>query len=300
MTVTFRPITVDLLVGNVSSLILLLVSLGYYYLEEKKHFKSGIFIGIAASLKLAPLLIVSLHIMRNKYTAIVAVIATIALILLLPTTKYGVNSNFSQTRAYVYQAIIPHVTHPNVTTFHANQSASAVIYRYLSPSDAADPASSVPSIYVNIMSLSRRPLQIISAIARLSILSATFLTLMLYRKSYDLLPYQYSLILLAMTLISSLAWIHHYVVMLFPMLALLKDAIAGKWKLFFPLSVTMLLMSGTAKVVVGLRMSVVFSAYGLTFLAGMIIYGTTLYILWNNYMQGRRCGTGDSLSLKSG
>ena len=216
IAVNFRPITAELLLGNVDLLILLVVSLGFYHLQKNNYFKSGIFIGIGASIKVAPILIVLLYFMKKKYIAILVVITTILLTLLLPAIKYGVNSNLSQIKAWVDQIMIIQPPHP-YSVFFVNQSVSAVIYRYLSHVDCIGPAASQP-LYVNIVSLSSTALQVISGTARLSVLFVTLLTLMLYRKRDDLLCYQYSLILMTMPLISSVGWVSHYVVMLVPIL----------------------------------------------------------------------------------
>jgi alpha-1,2-mannosyltransferase len=134
-TLSFYPLWVDVAQGQANLLVLLLVTVGIVgILRERPAF--GAAIGVAAALKLTPLILVVWLLLDRRYRAAAFVLGGFAVL-----TTAGALLRFQDTIAYFGQ-VLPALA--SGTAFYANQSLAGVLGRTLSANPYTQPWIDLP------------------------------------------------------------------------------------------------------------------------------------------------------------
>jgi alpha-1,2-mannosyltransferase len=121
-TLTFYPLWVDVVQGQANLLVLMLVTIGMVgVLRDRPAF--GAAIGVAAALKLTPLILVAWLLLDRRFRAAAFTLGGFAIV-----TLAGALLRFQDTVAYVGQ-VLPALA--SGTAFYANQSLAGVLDRTL-------------------------------------------------------------------------------------------------------------------------------------------------------------------------
>jgi alpha-1,2-mannosyltransferase len=136
-TLTFYPLWVDVVQGQANLLVLLLVTAGIVgVLRGRPAF--GAAIGVAAALKLTPLILVVWLLLDRRFRA-----AGFAFVGFAVLTAAGALLRFQDSVAYFGQ-VLPALA--SGTAFYANQSLAGVLHRTLSANPYTQPWINLPSV----------------------------------------------------------------------------------------------------------------------------------------------------------
>jgi alpha-1,2-mannosyltransferase len=134
-TLSFYPLWVDVAQGQANLLVLLLVTLGIVgVLRDRPAF--GVAIGVAAALKLTPLILVVWLLLDRRFRAAAFVLGGFAIL-----TLAGALLRFQDTVAYFGQ-VLPALA--SGTAFYANQSLAGLLDRTLSANTYTQPWINLP------------------------------------------------------------------------------------------------------------------------------------------------------------
>lgn len=235
--------------GQMNNLILLLVVAAYFFSKKGKDIYSGLVLGLAISLKIVPILLLSYFLINRKYKIVLASILSSLLFFLLAGWAFGFNLIFEY-----FLKVVPMIFGQPGKSIYYNQAFSGFVDR----------------VGLN---------QIFVWIFLITVLVITFYSFIKRTKDNSL---GFSLILSATLLINTFSWQHHFVWLIFPYLSawyFLKKKRLGLTKLL--LVVSYLLVAFNIKqpgmmannIFSGIIMSHVFSG---NFLLWLIL----LYISW--------------------
>ena len=136
-TLTFYPLWVDVVQGQANLLVLLLVTVGIVGVLRGRPAFGGA-IGVAAALKLTPLILVVWLLLDRRFRA-----AGFALVGFAVLTAAGALLRFQDSVAYFGQ-VLPALA--SGTAFYANQSLAGVLHRTLSANPYTQPWINLPSV----------------------------------------------------------------------------------------------------------------------------------------------------------
>ncbi len=95
----------NLLLGQFYLILLLLITLGYYYVKSEKEMMSGTFLGIGAAIKYFPLIFIPTLLMKKKNKTAVVLLLTIFSINLIALFFFGMNVYFE----FINKVFISHL-----------------------------------------------------------------------------------------------------------------------------------------------------------------------------------------------
>jgi alpha-1,2-mannosyltransferase len=134
-TLSFYPLWVDVVQGQANLLVLLLVTVGIVgVLRGRPAF--GVAIGVAAALKLTPLILVVWLLLDRRFRAAAFVLGGFTIL-----TATGALLRFQDTVAY-FRQVLPALA--SGTAFYANQSLAGVLDRILSSNAYTQPWITLP------------------------------------------------------------------------------------------------------------------------------------------------------------
>jgi alpha-1,2-mannosyltransferase len=178
--------------GQVNNLILLLLVATFGFYKQRKNLWSGISLGLAVVLKLTPVFLLGLFLVKRKWRIVFSSLATILSLNLLAGLAFG----FDLTSAYFFK-IIPNLFGGAGKEVYYNQAMSGFIARGIADYNLRFYLSSF--FFILILGI--------------SYWSVT--------KRGKLGSLDFSLLIMASLLINSLSWQHHFVWAIFPFLAVL-------------------------------------------------------------------------------
>ena len=187
-TLTFYPLWVDVVQGQANLLVLLLVTVGIVGILKGRP-AAGAAIGVAAALKLTPLILVIWLLLDRRFRAAAFVLGGLTIV-----TAAGALLRFQDTVAYFGQ-VLPALA--SGTAFYANQSLAGVLDRTLSSNAYTQPWIAVPWVSV------------------LLIAAAAILTLWWWWQTRRQTPQARAVAFIPLIpLLSSVTWTHHLVIVL--------------------------------------------------------------------------------------
>ena len=215
-----------LMLGQINMLILLLICSALYWIKKGKPETAGIFLGFASVLKITPLLFIAYFIFKKQFRIMKGVlISLLVFIVIIPVLFFGVGKTIEYHKTWFQRSFFPQVTNNEFMEgrFYrsGNQSLEAMANRFLTDL----PYNIVSGKYLTIKSVSILHFgrNTVKWITRLLVLIILCIMMILCRVpaeahagSSRLINFEYSLVLIAMVLISPLSWTHHFVILLFP------------------------------------------------------------------------------------
>ena len=271
----------NLYLGQMNILLLFLIGLTLLLHQRGKEFAAGFTLALGIALKLTPLLLLLYFIYRRRVKLTLAtIISLIILLSLLPIPFLGWERNFELLSSFYQQVIKPTVSGGigySIGAYrHTNQSLAAFLFRLL----ARTPADTISgkTVYANIADLSEETISLIIKIADLIIivLLAIFLRQRTSLKEGAFIPFfEYSLIVMAMLLISPISWISHFILLTIPY-------IVGSWyalKLKGRMGSLILSSLFTCFLLSSLGVSRRLQSYSPLFLGTIILFSSFLFVL---------------------
>jgi len=201
---------------NVVMLVLLLFFV--YYLVNRKDALAGVYLGIAAAIKLVPVLFLVYLLLKKKFKALLSSLAAFSLLLFIPSFRWGLRRNIDFLNEWLASL---GATVPAEYIQHKNQSLMAAISRFCSANSD-----------VSILNLDGGNLTGV-----ILFLYAVFVFALVYytvRKSGEgenkEMLYNVSFFFMAMTILSPVGTKTTFVYALLPIAVLIKEAFSRKLK----------------------------------------------------------------------
>jgi hypothetical protein len=222
---SLRPITSDLIHGNVNLFILFLVVAGLYALHKGRQGGGGLMIALAIACKVTPALFVPYLLWKRAWRALAGCAVGLVLFLwLVPSCFLGWAENQQLLTSWTRQMIVPFVVRGEVTSVHENQSLPGLAARLLRhrPSfvewEKTPPHTLQAKFYDNAFDL---PASVPHWVVRGAEL--LFVAVVLWRCRQPLGPRsgwplaaEFAVIVLGMLLFSERTWKHHCVTLVLP------------------------------------------------------------------------------------
>jgi hypothetical protein len=226
LLLTWRFLDNDLGYGNVNIPLLSLVLLSGWLLCRGRPFTAGLAVAVAASIKVTPALLLVYFAYKGWWRAVLGGLIGVAVCLFLwPALFFGWAGNW-QLLVRWYEAVVSgFLAQGAVRSEHTNQALVGILNRLLGTHVAI-----FPDTYLTIVDLSQPARDAVRLLLSAGVLAALGWAC---RRRFDVrqqpvtLATEVSLVLIAMLLLSGLAWKSHFVVLLLPyatLLAYLADA----------------------------------------------------------------------------
>lgn len=186
------PVKWTLGMGQINNLIFLLLVAIFYFYQKRQDFLSGVSLGLAVILKLTPLFLLGLFLLKRKWKIVFYSLATILFFTFLAGLVFG----FDLTVNYFFK-ILPSLFGGTGKEIYYNQSISGLLARLIADNNLGFYFSSFFSFLI---------------------LGISYWVLARRKKLTSL---DYSLLIIAILLVNRFSWQHHFVWTIFPFLALL-------------------------------------------------------------------------------
>jgi hypothetical protein len=260
---SLRPITSDLIHGNVNLFILFLVVAGLYALYRGRQLGGGLVIALAIACKVTPALFVPYLVWKRAWRALAGCgVGLVLFFWVVPSCFLGWAENQRLLASWTDQMIVPFVVRGEVTSVHENQSLPGLAARLLThrPSFVEwdkSPPHALQGVYFD------NALDLPASVPRWVVRGAQllFVGLVLWRCRQPLVPRagwplaaEFAVVVLGMLLFSERTWKHHCVTLVLPFavlcyyLATARPAVWLKRYLVGTLVAVVLLMLTTATV----------------------------------------------------
>jgi len=224
----------NFLLGQLYSLLLFAIALGYYYLTKEDGYQAGYLWGISAAIKYFPIIYVPILIIKRKWKGLFSLLLTIILINLITIVITGHE---------IYLQFIKHVLFSHLNGELSSQSKYAVqfqswnsLLRILFVQDPIEnkiPLFDSPSAFIMV---------------RISIyLIFIYVTANLIyriRENKNFLPYSSVILTLALLVLTPASATYHLLILAFPLILLLSKAIEEKKKAYSRSFVLIYIMIG--------------------------------------------------------
>ncbi len=292
LLLTLRPLMEDLQHGNVNILIMFLATAGLWAFVHERDSWAGLAIALGTTFKVTPALFIPYFAYKRQWRVVAwSVTGLILFLLILPSLVIGPARNAELLLAWAEIMIKPYAVDGVITyTTQINQSLPGLFFRLFTESPGIE-LTDQPTVYVNWMALNPPYARLIvrgllvSIVAWLAWVCRTPTT---ERRDWRL-PCEFGLVLIAMLFISERSWKSHYVTMALPFSAVVAHWLlrsheaTTRWLLASSLSTALVLMASTSPELGGWIVHGVghkyAEAYGMFFLAALIIFGTLSAIL---------------------
>ena len=230
----FSPVNETLFRGQMNILLLFMVVLGIFFYDRGNPILAGVFIAVASSLKLIPLVLVVFFLVRKEWKAIIAMVITLMVIHLGLIVVFGPD---------LMKSFVTHwpSTMDGLIAHEFNKSFDSLLYRLFSKNSISSPLIIAPALV--------RPLGIVKSL--IVLIGMIFVLKRMADRAFDdrvLVFLGFCLVFQSFFLISFLLFGHHLVLML-PALAICaglagnpnRDVPSGKLPLYLFLLSGMLL-----------------------------------------------------------
>lgn len=206
----FGPAAYSFWIGQINGLVFLLVALAYRDYVRERQVRVGVLLGLAAAIKVGPVILVLLLLRRRWWRGAAAMTASglVATAAALPLIGFGALQTFIGT-------VLPTLGRP--TGWIYNQTAAASISRVASWSVLApDPASAV--------------IQFAGLAAGIAVIAIALAAVRTGSRSRSERGAEFAAAVMAMLLCGSLAWYSHFLLLLIPIFAATALAHARGWR----------------------------------------------------------------------
>jgi hypothetical protein len=219
----FPPALYTIYKGQVNILILLLLTMTYWFDVKGAQRSAGIALGVAAMIKVIPIFLLPYFAWRKKYTLCLATVATLAVIGILGLATVGIGPH----QTYV-SSVLPSLAQPRPNP--SNQSLGGFFSLLLIDNPFSDNL-------VHSSMLWKAATLFSSAVLVAGLIFALWHS----RHTTGRTDLELSLIIALLPLVANIAWVDLFVVLVIPYAALYKCALLGqmsrRWKLLTALSV---------------------------------------------------------------
>ena len=175
--------------GQIGSLILLLLVITFVFYQEKKDLFAGISLGSAIVLKLSPLLLLGLFLLKREWKLMIKTLIFVMLVNFLAVLVFG-----TQLTKDYFLKLGPSLVSPQGKWTYYNQALSSFVVRLIGEGHLAFLLTTFFSFLI------------LGIIFALSI------------RSKKVNHLNYSLVIISFLLVNSFSWQHHFVLMVFPFL----------------------------------------------------------------------------------
>jgi len=214
-----RPMLSDLQHANINIIIMFIVMGGLFLFTRGRTVPGGALIGLATVMKVTPGLFLLYFAWKRQWRALAGCAIGGALAVMLPALVLGPKTNFNMHVAWFNNMIVPYVAEAETEyTHHINQSLPGVFYGLFTDSPGVDLGDELGFRQTNILAFDK---DLASWIVRALLLTVLAMLLWITRRRYTThhdarWPAEFSLVLLAMLMLSERTWKHHFVVVLLP------------------------------------------------------------------------------------
>ncbi len=214
----------NLFLGQTNLLVMALFFGSMAELTRGREGRAGLLLAVTVAIKVFTLPWVAYLLLRGHFRAVAAtLVATVALLLLIPAPFRGFSRNLAETADWGARVVAPYLQKGEAGDWGAhgldygNQSLQAVLHRLLSRVDANVLAREEPPLYVNLLDLSEGQVNLILLVA-LALLAGGFVWACGWRRprSPQLLGVELALSTILLLLVSAIAWTYFYVMLLLP------------------------------------------------------------------------------------
>lgn len=250
LVLNFFPVKFTLVMGQINTFILLLLTFFIYYYRGNKQYLSGIALAIALSLKIFPVLLIPYLVISKRWKILISML--LALIIISGAVYLIIPSNITGT---FLTKTLPSIFQTGGGTYYFDQSLSSFVARTLH-----NPIS---------VQLAR----IISGV----ILIGTYAILWLYRRFENNQLLGISSILILNIVLNGFAWQHHFIWLIIPLFVTLfyiKSKSLNHW-FYLILGLSYLLMA------LNLKTPTIFPDYiqSHVFYGAILLYGLIMYLI---------------------
>ena len=219
-----RPLISDLQHGNVNIIVMFLVVSGLWALTKGRPLLAGAAIGLSIAVKVTPGLFLPYLAYKRRWRALMGCGLGIALSVLLPTLVLGLKGNYNQHCNWYDFMIKPYATKGAVAyQGHINQSLSALSMRLFTETDGVYKPRILggeigDNWKINLMSLDHLLVTSVTRVFMLAILAwGIFVCRTRWLDARDWrLPCEFSLVFIAMLMLSAWTCKHHFVTIVLP------------------------------------------------------------------------------------
>ena len=247
LVMNVRFLSGDLTHGNLNLIIGGLVALALVCVVRRHDVWAGLSLGAAVVLKITPLLFLPYLVYKRWWRALLgAVVGIVVLGWLLPSCVLGFRAHADLTTGWYRQMVHPYVSGTSVgymQTRYENQSLTGVFYRLLSDSKAVSASSKWGNeeVRINVLALDRSTVAWLLRAAYAALILSVGWFARVPRTDRGNLGYlgEFAMVFMAMLLISERSWKHHYVLLLFGHVLILRYVTAwrpGGRRRWIPLS----------------------------------------------------------------
>lgn len=209
-----RPVMGDLLHGNVNLWIMFLVVASMMAFRQQQDVWAGLSLSLAIACKLTPALLLLYFAWKRAWGLVLATVAGLLLwLVIIPGIVFGFERNHLLFAHWADYMVWPYVQSGQVDTEQTNQSAVALLHRFITPdqSSAATGTSSRESH--TVLSVDAESLQLVWKSAVGLVLAGLAFTCR--RRWGNRLSagwlHEVSIVLLVMLMLSERSWKHHFV-----------------------------------------------------------------------------------------
>lgn len=198
---TFAPFLETLYMGQINTLVVLLLALTFYYSENKQPVLAGICLTLAIVFKTSPIIILVYFLATRQFRVIAATLITLCILTALAAIWFGwpvISSFFETTR------LLSGEVHP---TKH-NQSILSLSYRFLEQSTTISLTNALKSLHKVLFA------GIFGILFLLSIVSDSW--------SKQTRLWIFGALVVLMTISSPLVWYHHSALLLIPLIFIMR------------------------------------------------------------------------------
>lgn len=241
------PVKFTLGMGQINLILLLLISLSFYYFRKKQQYLSGAILATAASIKLSPIVLLLFYVRKKQWKIVVSCIVIFALLNLLGIELLGMQA----TKDY-WRDIFPNIPTVGNASYY-NQALTGWLSRALIPNPVAGIINYL--VFGGLLFFS------------LSITKTT-------KRTPELELGEYGLFIVTTLIGVGLAWQHHFVTTLIPFMALGLILFQKGKKRSHTLVILMLL--SYLLIALNIKNPSAVSDFGYKLLLSHILYGTLL------------------------
>jgi len=254
--------------GQVGIIILMLVLLALYLLRKKKDAAAASSVGLGIMFKYTPGIFLPYFAVRGRVKFVVFVLLFILLFCLLPAAYVGLENEIGYIKGWIPFISETSFDRPSLYDYK-NQSIVALALRYFTDSTPYG---------IHVLNLTFNQ----GVLLALAVCLVTYIFIVYPKKNNNFVTnLDYSLLLIAMVLFNPNAWMHNFVVVIFPYMVLFyyltKTGLKDRVTLFLTL-VSFALLTLSSETFIGDRAETMLEEFSVaTF--GMLVLMTALFRL---------------------
>jgi hypothetical protein len=208
----FPPALFTMYKGQVNIVILLLLALTYWLCTRHRQVPAGLALGVATMVKIIPVLLLPYAFWKKRYALGLTAVSAICILAILGLLIAGVGPH----RTYL-ASVLPSLAQPRPNP--SNQSLGGFLSLLLVDSPYAEPLVHDPALW-KVLTLSGSAL----------LVSGVILLLWRGRAQTPRTDLEFALIVATLPLVSNIAWVDLFVLLVLPYAVLFKHAMQGQMR----------------------------------------------------------------------